>query len=589
MTTLGVSEPNKVVTADASGNVVFKKNVEIDGDLDIPYGSLKINGVVVNKTAAQLNDAVAHFVGLTASTEEINTLDGIVATSDELNILHLVTADKDDLNRLDIAVEGVTEPNKVVTADADAKVTFTNSVDVQGTLDVTGELHIAGVKVTSSAEELSLLEGITVTVDQLNVLNVTSVGESEPGKALVPDADGNLKLNGDLAIADDKTLTVAKDALHIGSDAVTVTAAELNVLDGVDPGLTAAHLNPTKDFTGDWAQLDILSGVTASTEELNMLDVETLGLSEPSKVVTADADNKVRLQDLTVLGQANISTLILGGVEVTTSAAQLNQFDGFTADASALNKLQDLSVGAEDLNKLINVTADAKDLNRADIASEGDSEASKVVTADANGEVRFHGKVKVNGGVDLSNGQLKIGDTLVTATAAEINKLDGMTSTAEELNALHGVTLGQTAASKAVTTDASGKVQFNGDVSIAGDLDIPSGKLKLGGVLLDASHDGADINDATNHFLQLTATADELNVLDDIQATTEELNIMHLVTASTAELNYLAGVTLGQAEANKVVTTDADNKATIPTIAATTLDVETLKLNGVEVLATART
>ena len=305
--------------------------------------------------------------------------------------------------------------------------------------------------------------------------------------------------------------------MHIGSDAVTVTAAELNVLDGVDPGLTAAHLNPTKDFTGDWAQLDILSGVTASTEELNMLDVETLGLSEPSKVVTADADNKVRLQDLTVLGQANISTVILGGVEVTTSAAQLNQFDGFTADASALNKLQDLSVGAEDLNKLINVTADAKDLNRADIASEGDSEASKVVTADANGEVRFHGKVKVNGGVDLSNGQLKIGDTLVTATAAEINKLDGMTSTAEELNALHGVTLGQTAASKAVTTDASGKVQFNGDVSIAGDLDIPSGKLKLGGVLLDASHDGADINDATNHFLQLTATADELNVLDDIR------------------------------------------------------------------------
>ena len=210
VTTLGVSEPNKVVTADASGNVVFKKNVEIDGDLDIPYGSLKINGVVVNKTAAQLNDAVAHFVGLTASTEEINTLDGIVATSDELNILHLVTADKDDLNRLDIAVEGVTEPNKVVTADADAKVTFTNSVDVQGTLDVTGELHIAGVKVTSSAEELSLLEGITVTVDQLNVLNVTSVGESEPGKALVPDADGNLKLNGDLAIADDKTLTVPR-------------------------------------------------------------------------------------------------------------------------------------------------------------------------------------------------------------------------------------------------------------------------------------------------------------------------------------------------------------------------------------------
>ena len=587
VTTLGVTEPNKIVTTDASGNVVFKKNVEIDGNLDIPYGSLKINGVVVNKTAAQLNDAVAHFIGLTASTTEINTLDGILATSDELNKLHLVTADKDDLNRLDITSEGVTEANKVVTADANGKVTFSHNVDVQGTFDVKGDLRIAGVKVTSSAQELSLLKGIQVTADQLNVMNVTTIGESEPEKALVPDSDGNLKLNGDLTIGDSKTLTVAKDKLHIGSDAVTVTAAELNVLDGVDPGLTAAHLNPIKAFTGDWSQLNILSGVTATTQELNMLDIETLGVSEASKVVTADADNTVELQDLTVKGQLNVTSLVLGGVEVTTSAAQLNQFDGFTADVDSLNKLQGLSVGGTDLNKLKDVTADAQDMNRLDITSEGDSEASKVVTADANGEVRFSGKVKFNGGIDLEDGQLKIGNTLVTATAAEINKLSGMTSTAQELNALHGVTLGQTAASKAVTTDASGKVQFNGDVAIAGDLDIPSGKLKLGGVLLDAAHDGGDINDATNHFLQLTVTAAELNVLDDIQATTAELNKMHLVTATTAELNYLAGLTLGQAQANKVVTTDANNKATIPTVAATTLETDTLKLNGVEVTATA--
>ena len=130
-------------------------------------------------------------------------------------------------------------------------------------------------------------------------------------------------------------------------------------------------------------------------------------------------------------------------------------------------------------------------------------------------------------------------------------------------------------------------MQFNGDVVISGDLDIPSGKLKLGGALLDASHDGDDINAATNHFLGLTVTADELNVLDDIQATTAELNKLHLVTATTAELNYLAGVTLGQAEANKVVTTDASNKATIPNVDATVLDVATLKLSGDAVTASA--
>ncbi len=670
---LGESEANKVVTADASGNVVFKHNVEIDGDLNIPHGKLKINGVIVDKSATQLNDAVAHFAGLTASTAEINTLDGIVATSAELNGLHLVTADKDDFNRLDIATEGTSEAGKVVTADAQNKVTFSGNVDVTGTLDTTS-LQINGVAVTSTASELNILSSVTATAGQLNSLIVASPGQSEPGKALIPDANGDMTLNGDLTMgagtvttttfvektdgnkrpsgtannvgtkscADStdvqccidfatlnnadhffmhldgtcetyvlgnaptftggaglaygatttttdvsRTISLAQGALVIDSVAVTASAAEINILDGVDPGLTAAHLNPLKDFTGDWSALDVLSGVTATNDELNMLDIAQVGLAEPLKAVTADANNQVQLDKLKVLGEMDTEKLLIGGVEVTTSATQLNQFDGFTADASSLNKLTDLVVGASHLNKLKDVTADATDLNRADISTVGQSEASKVVTSDANGDVTFNGKVTINGALDVNNGQLKIAGTVVTATAAEINKLDAMTSTAAELSRLHGITLGQSSASKAVTADASGNVQFNGDVVISGDLDIPSGKLKLGGALLDASHDGGDINDATNHFLGLTVTADELNVLDDIQATTAELNKLHLVTATTAELNYVAGVTLGQAEANKVVTTDASNKATIPNVDATVLDVTTLKLSGAAVTASA--
>ena len=79
---------------------------------------------------------VAHFVGLTASSAEINTLDGILATSDELNKL-LSNRCKDDFNRLDITTEGTSEAGKVVNADAQNKVTFSGDVDVTGTLDAT--------------------------------------------------------------------------------------------------------------------------------------------------------------------------------------------------------------------------------------------------------------------------------------------------------------------------------------------------------------------------------------------------------------------------------------------------------------------
>jgi len=85
--------------------------------------------------------------------------------------------------------------------------------------------------------------------------------------------------------------------------------------------------------------------------------------------------------------------------------------------------------------------------------------------------------VDITGSLDL--GSLILGGTAVTATAAELNIMDGVTATTAELNILDGV----------------------------------------------------------------TATTAELNILDGVTATTAELNILGGVTATTAELNYVDGVT----------------------------------------------
>ena len=95
---------------------------------------------------------------------------------------------------------------------------------------------------------------------------------------------------------------------------------------------------------------------------------------------------------------------------------------------------------------------------------------------------------------DTSNG-LKLGGTLVTATAAELNIMDGVTSTAAELNILDGVTstatelnimdgvtsttaeinysdlatLGTTAASKVFTADANNLTKITGGVYLEED------------------------------------------------------------------------------------------------------------------------
>ena len=120
----------------------------------------------------------------------------------------------------------------------------------------------------------------------------------------------------------------------------------------------------------------------------------------------------------------------LGAAAVTTTAAELNLIDGYTGTTAELNTL--------------------------DVTTQGTSEASKVLTADASGDVTI-----ADGAYDFdvashdgTNG-LKLAGTLVTATATELNLIDGYTGTTAELNTLDVTTQGTAEASKVVTSDGS--------------------------------------------------------------------------------------------------------------------------------------
>ncbi len=121
--------------------------------------------------------------------------------------------------------------------------------------------------------------------------------------------------------------------------------------------------------------------------------------------------------------------------------------------------------------------------------------------------------VDITGSLDL--GSLILGGTAVTATAAELNILDGVTATTAELNIMDGVT------------------------ATTAELNIMDG---------------------------VTATTAELNIMDGVTATTAELNILDGVTATTAELNFVDGVT-----SNVQTQLDAKAPSSSPTLTTPTL------------------
>jgi hypothetical protein len=73
--------------------------------------------------------------------------------------------------------------------------------------------------------------------------------------------------------------------------------------------------------------------------------------------------------------------------------------------------------------------------------------------------------------VVIPDGQLVLGSTAVTSTAAELNILDGVTSTAAELNLLDGSTVGTVVASKAVVASADLDIASFRNITLTGELD----------------------------------------------------------------------------------------------------------------------
>ena len=79
-------------------------------------------------------------------------------------------------------------------------------------------------------------------------------------------------------------------AWKIDGTAVTPTAAELNILDGVTA--TTAELNILDGVTATTAELNILDGVTATTTELNYVDGVTANIqTQLDARVTSSADD----------------------------------------------------------------------------------------------------------------------------------------------------------------------------------------------------------------------------------------------------------------------------------------------------------
>jgi hypothetical protein len=178
----------------------------------------------------------------------------------------------------------------------------------------------------------------------------------------LPNVSGTVPV---LAVTSNTAITSTPEELNI-LDGVTATKDELNILDGVTS--TKDELNILDGVTADKDDLNILDGVTATTAELNYVDGVTSNVqtqldakqpldAELTELATMGSTTAGALADLT---QAEVQ--ILDGATVTT--AELNILDGVTADKDELNKTDGLLATTTELNTLDGIGANTSELNK---------------------------------------------------------------------------------------------------------------------------------------------------------------------------------------------------------------------------------
>ena len=437
-------------------------------------------------------------------------------------------------------------------------------LDVNGSINSTS-LYINGTQITASATEL-------------NYNDITTIGTAEANKALIVDSSRNISNINSLSCT----------ALTVNGSAISASAAELNYLSGIIIGTASASKALVVDTNKDITSIRNLTATNLT-----------------GTIQTASQPNITSVGTLTSLSTGNIT---LNGTLITATAAKINYTDITTIGTAEASKalILDSSRNISNINNIsLNGNGDVITLtnsgsaNRTNIRFINDarswelgSRGSTSTNANSfylydNTALAYRIIVNSSGSVNIINHNgsstgLQLNGTLITATANELNVLDGITATTTELNYVDITAIGTAEASKALIVDANkdiigitnltatnltGTLQTHHQPNITslGTLtSLSTGNITLNGILITSTANELNILDGVlaradeiNVLNGISASTAELNILDGVIATTSDINKLATLTTSTTELNYLSGISLGIASASKVLTVDS--------------------------------
>jgi cytoskeletal protein CcmA (bactofilin family) len=454
------------------------------------------------------------------------------------------------------AITGAT--NITLSGELDAAtLDISGDADIDGTLE-TDALSINGTTVTSTAAELNLVDGITAGTVSASLAVIADSNKDISGFR-------NVTLTGELDAA---TLDISGDADIDGTleaDAITINGTTLaetisDTVGAMVSSNTETGISVTYDDTDNTLDFVI------SALPLSSIDIDG-GTDIGAAIVDADlfiiddgaggTNRKVTASRLKTYAQTGISTayddLTTGDAAVTVATSAGN----ITIDAQG----DDTDIIFKGTDGGVDTTFLTIDGSAAGAATFND----KIVAT----ELDISGNVDIDG--TLETDALSIASTTITATAAEINLIDGDTARGTTAVVDADGILHNDGGTMRMTSAATFKTYFQTGISSAAD-DITTGDAAVnittssGNITIDAAANDSDIifkgTDNSSDITMLTldgseagkATFNDQVVIGDGKLVLNST----AVTSTAAELNLLDGVSgLVQADLTKLAAVDS--------------------------------
>ena len=368
-----------------------------------------------------------------------------------------------------------------------------------------------------NTEILSVREILTFNYNKI-IQNADSIGVNTAN--IASNASGIDALESSMVTAQDNstnttdiaanTTTIAANTTTIAANTTTIAANTTSITSAVTntaTNQTNIEINATDIDSLETSVTSLQSGGAARD---TLLEGVTAGTVTGGKAIVVDATKDINgLRNLTASGELDAATLdISGNADIDgTLEADAISIDGTT------------------------ITASAADINLIDGIANGTVTASKAVVVDANKDVSGFrnitltgllnaGSLDISGNVDIDGtleaDAISIDGTTITASAADINLIDGITN-------------GTVAANKAVVTDESG--------NISGFTNITTNSLNANGLVTvgvnDTGYDVKFYGDTSGRYFLWDASADALILYGDLQ------------TATGGTSNFVAGLNAG--------------------------------------------